>query len=66
MNEKINILEKNLRHKFKDVTDFDFNKVATEFINRGGWSDDKTLEQALEGCRLFMTHNLKTKGIDIF
>lgn len=60
-NEKINILEKNLRVKYKDVTDYDYHEIATEYVQRGGWNDTKDLKQVLEDVALFMVHKLATK-----
>lgn len=59
--EKINILEKNLKVKYKDVTDFNFKEIATEYVQRGGWNENKELPQVLEDVRLFMTHKLSKK-----
>ena len=60
--EKINILEKNLKVKYKDVTDFDCHQIATEYVQRGGWNENKELSQVLEDVRLFMVHKLATKN----
>lgn len=60
--EKINILEKNLKVKYKDVTDYDYHQIATEYVRRGGWNDKKDLHQVLEDVRLFMVHKLATNN----
>lgn len=59
--EKINILEKNLKVRYKDVTDYDFHEIATEYVQKGGWDDNMDLKQVLEEIHLFMVHKLTTK-----
>lgn len=56
--EKIDILEKNLRHKFKDVTDFDYNQIAKTFVLNNGWTESMTLTEVINDCSKFMAVRL--------
>lgn len=59
MNEdKIYILSTNLKYIFKSITDFDFDKVARDFVNGNGWSDNCSLEQAIKSVIPYMAINL--------
>lgn len=56
--EKIDILEKNLKHKFKDVTDFDYNQIAKTFVLNNGWTESMTLTEVINDCVKFMAVRL--------
>ena len=60
--EKINILEKNLKVKYKNVNDYDYHQIATEYVQRGGWNENKEWPQVLEDVREFLLHKLETKN----
>ena len=56
--EKIDILEKNLRHKYKNVTDFDYNQIAKMFVLNNGWTESMTLAEVINDCTKFMAVRL--------
>lgn len=60
--EKISVLEINLTVKYKDVTDYDYHEIATEYVQRGGWNDNKEFKQVLDDIPLFMSHKLANKS----
>ena len=59
--EKIVILEKNMSFKFKDITDFDITKCVTEYVEKGGWNENKSQTQAIADCASWMIQKLARK-----
>lgn len=56
--EKIDILEKNLKHKYKDVTDFDYSQISKTFVLNNGWTESMTLTEVIIDCAKFMAVRL--------
>lgn len=59
--DKIYILFMNLKAKFKNVTDYDYEKIATEFVTKNGWKENMDIQDVIEDCVKFMAVKLAFK-----
>ena len=50
--DKIYILFMNLKAKFKDVTDYDYEKIATEFVTKNGWKENMDIQDTYTNSKM--------------
>lgn len=63
ISDKIYILTMNLKHKFRMVTDYDYEKIATEFVTKNGWKENMDVDDAINDCIPFMAVKLAYKRV---
>ena len=62
MKEKIKTLTNWLTNEFGNkVTDFNFEQVATKYVEQGGWNDNKSFKQVCSDIIPFMGYGLARK-----
>ena len=59
MEKKINTLKTWLEKEFGNkVTDFNFEQIATDYVSKGGWNDNKSFKQVCNDVIQYMAYGL--------